>query len=265
MSSAVAVIRIGIDPFIHLGPLTLAWHGLTIALGILAGGVLAGREARRREVDPESLFTMGIILVVAAMVGSRVFYLAEHGQLDDPAKWFGTFGFTFYGGFILVALGLGLYVWKTRLSHEYLDLIAIALPFGYAIGRIGDIINGEHYGPSTDFFLGVVNTHPESDVPNHAVAYHNGGLYESLIGLVVFVLIWPLRRRFKRPLTAVWAVLALFAIARFFEFFVRSDSAPAALGLETAQWTSVGLLLIAASGAMWSRRHFAAPRKSYSA
>lgn len=263
MSSSPGVIRIGIDPFIHIGPLTLAWHGLTIALGILAGGALAGREARRRGLDPDPLFTMGIILVVAAMVGSRIFYLAEHGQLDDPGKWLGTFGFTFYGGFILVAIGLGLYVWRTRLSLVYLDLIAVALPFGYAIGRVGDILNGEHYGPRTDFFLGVVNTHPEADVPNHAVAYHNGGLYESLIGLVVFLIVWPLRKRFAQPLSAVWAVLALFAVTRFVEFFVRSDSAPVALGLETAQWTSVGLLIVAAVGALWSRRAAARRTDSY--
>ena len=253
MLSAPAVIRIGIDPFIHLGPLTLAWHGLTIAVGILAGGLLAAREARRRELDPEPLYMMGMILVIAALVGSRIFYLAEHGQLEEPGQWLGTLGFTFYGGFILVAIALAWYVRRTRLDLAYLDVVAIALPFGYAIGRIGDIINGEHYGPQTDFLLGVINSHPDAAVPNHAVAYHNGGLYESLIGLVTFVIVWPLRKHLRRRLTAVWLVLALFAITRFLEFFVRSDSPPVALGLETAQWTSVALLVIAATGAWLTR------------
>ena len=254
MTTAPAVIRIGIDPYIHLGPLTLAWHGLTIAIGILAGGVLAGREARRRGLSPDPLTTMGIILVVGALVGSRIFYLAEHHQLGDPAKWFGTFGFTFYGGFILAAAGLAFYVWRGRLSLVYLDLIAVALPLGYAIGRIGDVINGEHYGPATHFLLGVVNSNPHADVPRHDVAYHNGGLYEVLIGAFVFAVVWPLRKRFSRPLSAVWAVLALIAVARFVEFFVRSDSPPVALGLETAQWTSVALLVVAGIGAWATRR-----------
>ena len=43
-----AVITIGIDPEIHLGPLTLTWHGLTIALGVLVGGLIAGVWLRRR-------------------------------------------------------------------------------------------------------------------------------------------------------------------------------------------------------------------------
>ena len=46
------VITIGIDPMIHLGPITLAWHGLTIAAGIAIGGLFAAREARRRGLDP---------------------------------------------------------------------------------------------------------------------------------------------------------------------------------------------------------------------
>ena len=44
-----------------------------------------------------------------------------------------------------------------------------------AVGRLGDVINGEHYGPETTFLLGVRNSHPEADVPSHAVAYHSGG------------------------------------------------------------------------------------------
>lgn len=53
-----AIITIGIDPMIRLGPITLAWHGVTIAAGVLLGGLFAGREARRRGLDPERLQAM---------------------------------------------------------------------------------------------------------------------------------------------------------------------------------------------------------------
>jgi phosphatidylglycerol---prolipoprotein diacylglyceryl transferase len=99
-----AVIDIGIDPTIDLGPVTVAWHGLTIAIGILIGGLLAAAEARARGLDPEPLQVMGFIPIVGAVVGSRAFYLAEHGGLTDPEEWIGTRGFTFYGGFIVAAL-----------------------------------------------------------------------------------------------------------------------------------------------------------------
>jgi phosphatidylglycerol:prolipoprotein diacylglycerol transferase len=247
-----AVIRIGIDPMIDIGPLSVAWHGLTIVLGIMAGALMAARDARRRGLDPEPISTVAAIVVVGALVGGRLYYLMEHGQLFEPGAWFGTRGFTFYGGFIAAALGIVAFVWRRRLSLSYLDAIAVGLPLGIAIGRIGDVINGEHYGPETSFFLGVQNTHPEADVPSHVVAYHSGGLYEVLIGALVFAIVWPLRRRLTRPTAMVWTVIGLLAAGRFVEFFVRSDSDTLALGLETAQWTSLLLLVLAGLGAWFT-------------
>jgi prolipoprotein diacylglyceryltransferase len=70
-----------------------------------------------------------------------------------------------------------------------------------------------------------------------------------LIGAIVFAIAWPLRKRLQQPLALTWLVLALLAVGRFFEFFLRSDSAHLALGLEIAQWTSLLLLAVAAAGA----------------
>jgi phosphatidylglycerol:prolipoprotein diacylglycerol transferase len=243
-----ATITIGIDPMIHIGPVTLAWHGITIAIGILIGGLAAGSYARERGLAPDPLYTTGVILVVGALVGGRLYFLAERGELLDLGDWVGTRGFTFYGGFIAAALGIGVYLWRARLTVAYLDIVACALPLGLAIGRIGDVINGEHYGPATTFFLGVRNSHPDADVPNHAIAYHSGGVYEVLIGAIVFAIVWPLRHRLVRPTAMTWLVIALLATGRFVEFFVRSDSDTAALGLETAQWTSLVLIAVAGVG-----------------
>jgi phosphatidylglycerol---prolipoprotein diacylglyceryl transferase len=244
-----AAITLGIDPTIEIGPITVAWHGLMIAVGILVGSLAAAYDARRRGLDPQRLYAIAMIVVVGALVGGRAFYLLEHGRLDDPGAWLGTTGFTFYGGFIAAALGIAYYVRRERLSLAYLDAIAAGLPLGIAVGRTGDVINGEHYGPATDFFLGVRNTHPDALTPSPELAYHSGGLYEVLIGAIVFAIAWPLRKRLRRPTALMWLVVALLALGRFFEFFLRSDSADLALGLETAQWTSLGILAVAAAGA----------------
>ncbi len=61
-------------------------------------------------------------------------------------------------------------------------------------------------------------------------------------------IIWPLRRRLRRPTALVWTVLALLGAGRFVEFFVRSDSDPLALGLVTAQWVSLLLVVLARCG-----------------
>ncbi len=255
MSAVPSVITIGIDPTIEIGPITVAWHGLMIAVGILVGGLAAAYDARRRGLEPQRLYAIAMIVVVGALVGGRVFYLLEQGRLDDPGAWFGTTGFTFYGGFIAAALGIAYYVRRERLSLAYLDAIAAGLPLGIAVGRMGDVINGEHYGPATDFFLGVRNSHPDALTPSAELAYHSGGLYEVLIGAIVFAIAWPLRKRLRRPTALMWLVVALLAVGRFFEFFVRSDSADLALGLEIAQWTSLAVLAVAAAGAWLTLGH----------
>lgn len=249
-----AVIRIGIDPFIHLGPLTLAWHGLTIAIGIILGGVLAGRVVRELGMPTDPLWTIGAILALAAMVGGKIFFLAEHGELTQPGRWLSGNGFTFDGGFIAAAVGIAVYVWRSRLPLSYLDAVAVALPLGVAVGRVGDVINGEHHGPASTFFLAVQNTNPDAAVPSNAIAYHSGGLYEVLLAIVIFAIVWPNRRQLMaRPLRAVFTVLALFSVGRFAMFFVRSDSPDAALGLSSTQWTSLALLVIALVGLVLTR------------
>ena len=213
---------------IHIGPLTLAWHGITIALGILVGGGVAGYYARERGLAADPLYTIGMILVLGALVGGRLYYLAERGDLLDSGEWLGTRGFTFYGGFIAAAVGIGVYLWRARLSVAYLDVVAVGLPLGIAIGRIGDVINGEHYGPATDFFLGVRNKHPDADVPSPYVAYHSGGLYEVLIGAIVFAIVWPLGRFtfVDRPQTFEqdWQPMQLSPLAMLITFFSASSS-----------------------------------------
>ena len=240
---ASAVITIGIDPMIHLGPITLAWHGLTIGIGILIGAVAAGRYARECGLSTDPLYPIGGLLALGGLVGGRLYYVLEHG-----GPLLGTTGFTFDGGMILAALLIAGYVWRTGVTVRYLDAVAVGLPLGVAIGRIGDVINGEHYGARSDFFLAVRNSSPDALTPNSHFAYQNGGLYEVLLAAAIFAIVWPLRHRLRHTGDAVWLVLALFALGRFFEFFIRSDSPNLALGLSNGQWTSLALLAIAIAG-----------------
>lgn len=257
MGPQLAVIDIGIDPMIQLGPVTIAWHGLTIALGILIGGLLAGAEARRRGLDPAPLQTMGIILIVGALVGSRVYYLAEHGGLTDPEAWLGTRGFTFYGGFIVVALGLGIYVRKQRLDIQYLDAIALGLTLGYGIGRIGDIINGEHFAKTTDLPWAVVYTHDNSpSVLRFGANYaqHPAVAYELLGDLLIFAILIFMYTRISRSGVTFFAWVFLYGLLRFWVSFLRLDDEVLGTGLRTAQLIGLGGIVAGLLGVAYMLR-----------
>jgi phosphatidylglycerol:prolipoprotein diacylglycerol transferase len=257
-SYTLSVLSVGIDPTIELGPVTLAWHGITIAIGILVGSMFAARLARERGYPSDPLYGIGVVIALAGLIGGKVFWLIETGRIAEPSEWLSTRGFTFNGGLILASIAIAIYLRRTGIGLPYLDVVALAFPIGVAVGRIGDVINGEHYGPESTWLLAVRNTHPHASVPSPDVAYHSGGLYEVLIALAIFAIVWPRRRRFTRPLTAVWTVLALFAVGRFFEFFYRDDSENIALGLNSAQWTSVALLVVALAGLAYSLRRWPA-------
>ena len=251
-----AVITIDVNPMLELGPLTVAWHGIMIAVGIAAGGWLGATYARERGLEPEVVLNTVLVIAVAGILGARFLYLAQNdaGALLRPADWLGTRGFSFYGALTFGTAAVGVHLWRSRLSARYLDALAVGFPLGMAVGRIGDVINGEHYGPVSNLAWASRYTHPDAEVPSAAVAYHPGGLYELVLALVLLAVVWPLRHRLRRPAMLLWTVIALYSAGRFVMFFYRSDSQELALGLDETQWLSIGLVAIAALGAWWSAR-----------
>src|SRR5262249_38124175 len=140
------------------------------------------------------------------------------------------------------------------------DIAAPPLIMGMAIGRIGDIINGEHHGVhASGFPLAVVYTHPntlgEINVPVHLAVG-----YEMILDLVIFAfLVWLARGiqrnpkgrwtfawqpRYPRDGMLFWAFLCVYSIGRFFVQFYRVDT-PFALGLSQAQLLSVLTAMVA--------------------
>lgn len=245
------MITIGIDPEIELGPLTVAWHGIGIAAGIAAGGWLATRFAAERGLSRERTINLIVLIALAGMAGSRVFFLAEQepGALVNPGEWLGTRGYSFYGAMILGVAAVGLALWRYRLDRVYLDVLAAGLPLGIAVGRIGDVISGEHYGSPSDAPWAISYTHPDAEVPETGVAYHSGGLYEVVLGLAMLAVIWPLRHRFRAPTQLLWTVVAAYAAGRFVIFFFRDDSDELAVGLSNGQWTSLALIALSVAAA----------------
>jgi phosphatidylglycerol:prolipoprotein diacylglycerol transferase len=245
-----ATITIGLDPLIDVGPLRLSWHGLMIAVGLLVGATVAAGRARRIGIDGALIWVLAGAVTVAGMVGARVVFLAENepAELVDPGAWFGTRGYAFYGGLIGGGLAAALLLRHWRLPAAYLDALAYGFPLGMAVGRIGDVINGEHFGPPTDAPWGIQYTHPDAEVPTSTLAYHAGGLYEVVLALALAAFVLLVGRRLRPSGALLWSVVGLYAAGRFVMFFYRDDSETLAAGLNGAQWISVALVVASAVG-----------------
>jgi phosphatidylglycerol:prolipoprotein diacylglycerol transferase len=144
-----------VDPiFVQLGPLAIRWYGLLIALGVLAGSVMALRYAGRRGLDSEKLLDMALWLVIAGIVGARLVYVLTSpsayfgpgGNLIDAFKvWQG--GISIHGGVIGIMVATWLYARAHKLNMwAYLDVMSPIAGFGIIGGRLGNIMNGTDTG-----------------------------------------------------------------------------------------------------------------------
>lgn len=254
------------DPNITIfGPLTLSWHGVFSVVGIIAGVWLALRLTRPRIAEDQaySVATWG---VVGGIIGARIFHVIDQWEpiySHDPAQIIAIWN----GGIAIVGAVVGGVVFgfvralMLRVPIGFAaDAAAPAIPLGMAIGRIGDLINGEHWAQACGGLPWCVRyTNPAtlgqgpwSSPPFDYV--HPVTTYEMLADLVIVGLVLVLHRRMSgRPGEGrlLWLFLGLYGLARFFLSFLRYaregvGDAPVALGLSQAQLVSLGFAVISA-------------------
>jgi phosphatidylglycerol:prolipoprotein diacylglycerol transferase len=244
-------LTIGLAPAFDVGPLTLSWHGILIAFGLLVGMAVAQRLAQARAADADAVVGMAVVGTFSGLVGARLYYLAQEDSARLLTPWRdASSGFAFYGTVIVALPATAIFLRATgRAVLPHLDVLALAFPAGMALGRVGDLLNGEHYGPPTGLPWGVTYTDPASHAPQTGVAYHSGALYEVAFVAVLAVGVLAGHRYLRRPGDALWFVLGAYSVGRFIVFFWVRDVDVVAVGLRQAQWTSVALLAIAVTGA----------------
>jgi phosphatidylglycerol:prolipoprotein diacylglycerol transferase len=127
---------------IKFGDLTLHTYGVLIAIGFLLAVLVARNEAHRTGIDPNLILDLSFYLLLAALVGSRLFYILSNWEefadhpLDAIKFWRG--GLVFYGGLIFAFLVGIWYVRKHHLSFSKIaDLMAPSIAIGQALGRLG--------------------------------------------------------------------------------------------------------------------------------
>ena len=247
-------ITIGIDPNVFdIAGLQVTWHGVFTAVGIVAGVYLAVRVASsaRVGIDLDTSYTIGMIVVACGLVGARALYVIENygdsSSIDSVIDIFRVTegGISIWGAMLGGAIGGWAYGLRNKLpSAAGADAAAFGMLLGLAIGRIGDIINGEHFAKVSDLPWAVYYEHVNSPAffrePMHpAVAYE---LIGDLVILGVIALMW----KYMRPKSGVifCSAFILYAIMRFFVSFLRLDSEEPLLGLTTPQVVSAIVVIV---------------------
>lgn len=244
-----AVITIHIDPVMFtLGPLTLTWHGLTTFLGILTVVVIGARRGRRMGISEDAVYNIAAAGLAAGIIGARLVHVIDFWTfyVANPLQIFNivTGGIGLIGGIIGATIGgaIAMKVQKVPLGMA-LDAVAPAVPLGQMVGRIGDIINGEHIANAASLPWAFVYSHPGSPSfglpPQHpAIAYEM--LWDVAIAAVLFWLFGKVRP--AGMLFALYAVL--YAVGRFTIQFVRED-APYIAGLQEAHLLTLAIMAVA--------------------
>ena len=136
----------------HLGPLTIRWYGIFVALGFLGGYLLMQIRASRYKVSKETAADVAFAALIGGLIGARLFYVIEFWDEEFRGHYLDIImiqrgGLVFYGGFMGAAALIALWgrhrKWPMR---SLADLVAPAIPLGHALGRVGCFLNGCCFG-----------------------------------------------------------------------------------------------------------------------
>jgi phosphatidylglycerol:prolipoprotein diacylglycerol transferase len=236
------------QPEIQIGPLELQTFGICFAAGFVVAAAVLARHFKELGRPPDWSYEMIFAGLVGGIIGSRLdFVLQNWDDVSDDllGNLFSGSGLVWFGGLVGGAAGVVLWAWRRGfLGLPLLDVAAVPLALGYAVGRIGCQLSGDgDYGVESD--LPWAMAYPEGTVST-TEEVHPTPIYESLAMGVVALALWRLRGRLAAGMVfAIYLVLA--GLERLLiEFIRRNDDA--AIGLTFAQLVSLGMV---AAGAAW--------------
>ena len=281
MTIPILSISINMDPVIfEVAGFVLTWHGFLTFIAVALAVFLVTRWGKKEGLDVDGIYSISVWAIIGGIIGSRVVHVIDRWNdiyRHDPQRVFEVWegGIAIYGaimgGFILAAAYILIrnhprfistwnkYIKAAKLERAPLpsvgrmaDLAAPALLITMTVGRIGDIINGEHVAKTTEYAWAFIYHHLES--PSNAthglIPSHPAVVYEMIWNMVVLALIWPLRNRL-RPYGMLFALYgAAYSVGRFFISFLRTGDPNLGfdqelfIGLNEAQFIAIIVLAI---------------------
>jgi phosphatidylglycerol:prolipoprotein diacylglycerol transferase len=281
------MIEIDLSSFLFsvdfVGSVTVSWHGLFSFIAVATAVFLVARWAPLRGMDGDVLLSVAVWAIIGGVVGARLAHVIDqwseiYYQRPIQMIYIWTGGVAIWGGVLGGLIGGVGYAsvqnfWTRRKSDRLAeegssggdgqadegvssriipigivaDLTAPALLFVLAIGRLGDIVNGEHCAKATEWFYGFKWVHAQTAAVNCTNGWNNTVhpvIAMEMIWLIAgLALVWRLRGRL-RPNGMVFVLfLGFYSIGRFFISFLREDRVWA-LGMQETQYISLVALVI---------------------
>ena len=172
-----------------VGPLTVHYYGLIIAIGLILAVVYAMKRSREFGLKDDDILDGVLWVTPFAIVCARIYYCAfswqEYAANPISVLYIWNGGIAIYGGVLGAVVGVAVFckIKKIRLS-TMLDMVLLGFLIGQMIGRWGNFFNREAFGAATDSFfrMGLLNK-----VTGQWEYYHPTFLYESLWNLLGFL------------------------------------------------------------------------------
>jgi phosphatidylglycerol:prolipoprotein diacylglycerol transferase len=236
-------------------------YGLLVATGVLLGLWISVRNSEKQGINPEHAWNLGIYVVLAGIIGSKVLYIINEwhtlGHISEIFS-FSTLqaGGVFSGGLLA---GLAVAVWYIR-KHNIpalaaCDAFSPGLALGHAIGRLGCFAAGCCFGKETHHFWGVTfKDQLASSISGTplGISLQPTQLFEAAVELAnFFVLTWMLKRK-KFDGQVFSAFLILYGTARFFLEFLRGDPGRGEIIPGVLSGTQlISIFLVLGGGIIW--------------
>ena len=242
------MITISIDPIIfNIGHFALRWYGLILALAVAIGVRLAAREAERKGFKKEDIYDAAVWIGLAGLLGARLFYVIDHWPdqfAADPISalyiWQG--GLVIWGAMVGGLLAIVILAKRRKWPLlRLLDAFVPGLVLAQAIGRVACIITGDTVGPATSGPFGLAYTNPGAMVPQLGVYYTPMPVYELVGNLIIFGLVWQLRKRKLSDGVLFVIYLTLYSFERFLLGYTSAFKL-VAFGFNQSQLISLAVL-----------------------
>lgn len=222
----------------RIGPVSIYSWGFMAALGFLTGLFTAMRFGRRERIKEETILDLFVYVVISAIVGARLFYVAAFfpQYRNDPISIFyvSEGGLVFLGGLLAALAVVLVYVRHRKLNiMRLLDALSPAAAVGYAIGRIGCFLNGCCYGIKIFGF----------EQPTQ--------IYSSVSGFIIFAVLVHLYNKKKYDGQIFLFALLLYSTYRFFIEFIRYS--PLHIFIFTPSQLLVIVIFTFSSYALWKK------------